>query len=109
PARPEPDLLRQPGELHRHPRLAPGIDVYELVERPERLRQPDDDPAHVELAKAGQVRSLPVAKWLDHDPVVARRGKARQGAANVRGFEPGQVAADEKAHRRSPGRRPLER
>src|SRR5947208_1806437 len=99
PARAEPDLLGRPGEFHAGPWLPPGADVHELVERPERLRNPDDDPADVELTQAGKVWPGPVPKGLDHDAVVPRRGQPGQGAAYVRHLEPGQVAPDQKAHR----------
>src|SRR2546430_16967760 len=49
--RPEPDLLSHPGKSHPRPRLAPRVEIDELLERPERLGDADDAAAHIELTE----------------------------------------------------------
>src|SRR2546423_3539594 len=62
----EADLLRQPGEPHPAARLAPCADINQLVERPERLWHPHDDPTEIELTQARKMRPRPGPEGLDH-------------------------------------------
>ena len=95
--RPEPDLLSHPGKSHPGPALAPRVEIDELLEGQERLGDADDDPAHIELTKAGQARPRAVAERLDHDPVIAWRGQSREGPACIRDLEAVQVTSDEES------------